>query len=377
MPSTIRLKPSILTAIKPSKIFKAPTYIQEGCSITSLDFDDKGEMCVTSSDDETIQLFDVRSGRHTKTLNSKKYGVNLVRFTHRSTAVLYASTKTDDTIRYHSLHDNRYMQYFRGHKSRVCSLTMNPLNDSFLSGSVGDAIKLWDLRTPNAQGTMPVQGHPTVAFDPSGEVFALGISERMSVLLYARNQFTAAPFMVIAIEDDVYLSKISMPPRPAIVTSLSFSPASTSGHLLVGTAGDQHYVLDTWNNAYKWRLVGHQGLERVPTSSGIPNVAEAGISGQETCWSPCGSYVFAGGADGSVCVWEIPDKDHPPQPGQDISIWPCAKLEGQTDPVRAVAFSPRQAVLATGGSTCAFWLPMPASQSAASEAKDAESTTAS
>lgn len=68
---------------------------------------------------------------------------------------------------------------------------MNPVNDMFLSGSVGDAILLWDLRTPNAQGKMPVEGHPTVAFDPSGEVFALGISERMSVLLYATNEFTS------------------------------------------------------------------------------------------------------------------------------------------------------------------------------------------
>lgn len=222
---------------------------------------------------------------------------------------------------------------------------MNPVNDSFLSGSVGDAIKLWDLRSPDAQGTMPVQGHPTVAFDPSGEVFALGISERMTVLLYARNQFTSAPFMVIPIEDDAYLSTISMPPRPAIVTSLAFSPTASSGQLLVGTAGDQHYILDTWSNAYKWRLIGHQGLERIKAdaSNGLPNVAEAGVSGEEVCWSPDGKYVLAGTADGAICIWEIPGKDDLPQPGQDISIRPCAKLEGHSGPVRALAFSPKSA----------------------------------
>jgi len=49
---------------------------------------------------------------------SKKYGIDLPRFTHRSTNIIYASTKEDDTIRYHSLHDNKYLQYFRGHKKR-------------------------------------------------------------------------------------------------------------------------------------------------------------------------------------------------------------------------------------------------------------------
>lgn len=152
--------------------------------------------------------------------------------------------------------------------------------------------------------------------------------------------------MVITIEDQAYLSTISMPPRPAIITSLHFSPAASSGHLLVGTAGDQHYILDTWSNAYKWRLVGHQGLERVRDTAGegsLPNVAEAGVSGQEICWSPDGKFVLAGTADGSICVWEIPSKEEQPQPGQDISIRPCAKLEGHAGPVRALAFSPKSA----------------------------------
>lgn len=94
-PAMIKLTSAILSSFKPTKVFKAPDYIEQGRNFTSLDFDDKGDMCVSSSDDETIQLWDARSGKHAKVLYSKKYGVNLVRFTHRSSAVIYASTKTD------------------------------------------------------------------------------------------------------------------------------------------------------------------------------------------------------------------------------------------------------------------------------------------
>lgn len=118
----VPLSLALVSSLRPAKVFNE--YVQDGCSVTSVDYDDKGETCVTASNDETIQVYNCRSGRHLKTLYSKKYGVDLARFTHRSSAIIYASTKEDgaslltDTIRYHSLHDNKYLQYYRGHKRR-------------------------------------------------------------------------------------------------------------------------------------------------------------------------------------------------------------------------------------------------------------------
>lgn len=42
-----------------------------------------------------IQVFDVKEGKSTKTVPSKKYGVHLARFTHHSRQILHASTKLD------------------------------------------------------------------------------------------------------------------------------------------------------------------------------------------------------------------------------------------------------------------------------------------
>lgn len=53
---------------------------------------------VAACDDETIQIFDVKEGKSTKMVPSKKYGVHLARFTHHPRQVLHASTKVDRTF---------------------------------------------------------------------------------------------------------------------------------------------------------------------------------------------------------------------------------------------------------------------------------------
>lgn len=74
--------------------FKAPK--QDSSSyVTSLDFDDQGDYLVSSGDDDTIQIYDIKEGRSTKSVPSKKYGAHLARFTHHSRQVLHASTKVD------------------------------------------------------------------------------------------------------------------------------------------------------------------------------------------------------------------------------------------------------------------------------------------
>lgn len=65
--------------------------------VLSIDFDDEGELIMTSASDETIQIYNVKEGRHDKSLLSKKYGVKLAKFTHTGSSIIYASTKQNGT----------------------------------------------------------------------------------------------------------------------------------------------------------------------------------------------------------------------------------------------------------------------------------------
>ena len=276
--------------------------------------------------------------------------MDLPRFTHKNTAIVHASTKEDDTLRYHSLHDNKYLQYFRGHKGRVVSLEVSPVDDGFMSGSMDKTVRLWDLRTPTCRGLLNLPASPIVAYDASGLVFAVAVNVYSRILLYDQANFDKAPFLVITLEDPT-LALISFPPRAIYMTSLSFS---TNGkYLLVGCSGDAHYIMDAFEGHLLAKLEGHVGLERRKLSTPLKIEPEKGCSGEEVSWTPDSKYIVSGSLDGKVIVWDVqnlPTKSGPINLKETpLRLRPLTALEGHPGPSRCVRFNPRLAMMCTAG----------------------------
>ncbi|KAG7280552.1 hypothetical protein CRUP_028278 [Coryphaenoides rupestris] len=137
----MKLTDNVLRSFRVAKVFR-----ENSDKINCFDFSSNGETIISSSDDDSLVLYDCQEGKPKRTLYSKKYGVDLIRYTHAANTVVYSSNKIDDTIRYLSLHDNKYIRYFPGHNKRVTSLSMSPVDDTFISGSLDKTIRLWDLR---------------------------------------------------------------------------------------------------------------------------------------------------------------------------------------------------------------------------------------
>ncbi|KAG6850706.1 hypothetical protein H0H93_009864 [Arthromyces matolae] len=275
-----------------------------------------------------------------------------------NTAIIHASTKEDDTIRYHSLHDNKYLQYFKGHNAKVISLEISPVDDTFMSGSLDKTVRLWDLRTPTCRGLLTLPSFPIVAYDNASLVFAVAVNHYSRILLYDPNNYDKAPFLTITLEDPT-LAHISYPPRPIFMTSLAFS--SNSKFILVGCSGDAHYILDAYEGHVLAKLEGHVGLERRSINTAPVIEPAKGSSGEEVSWTPDSKYVVGGSLDGKVIVWDVQNLETKSGPvdlkAPPKRIQPLASLEGHPGPSRCVKFNPRHAMLCTGGADLALWLP--------------------
>ncbi|KAL0954652.1 hypothetical protein HGRIS_003604 [Hohenbuehelia grisea] len=371
-PTPLLLNNAVMVKLKPARIFKGAIEPQPPPTpgstprppsavprhITGISFDDRGDQLITAAEDETFRLYNCKTGKHVKTLHSKKYGVDLPRFTHKNTAIVHASTKEDDTIRYHSLHDNKYLQYFRGHKGKVISLEVSPVDDGFMSGSMDRTVRLWDLRAPTCRGLLTLPSFPIIAYDATGVVFAVAVNHYSRILMYDQANFDKAPFLVITLEDPT-LSLISYPPRPIYMTSLSFS--SNGKYLLVGCSGDAHYVVDAFEGHLLAKLEGHTGLERRKMGQPPSIEPSKGSSGEEVTWTPDSKYVVSGSLDGRIFVWDV--QNLPTRTGDvdlkisPTKIQPLVTLDGHPGPSRCVKFNPRFAMMCSAGAELAFWLP--------------------
>jgi len=167
--------------------------------INAMNFSLDGETLISSSDDDSIVIYDCKEGDTKKTLYSKKYGVDLIHFIHGTEQVLYSSTKVDDAIRLLALEVNRYVRYFPGHTKRVVTKSICPTEETFITGALDNTLRLWDTRVQNAQGILNLQagggahGRPIANFDPEGVVFAVGINSS-TIKLYDIRHFSKGSF---------------------------------------------------------------------------------------------------------------------------------------------------------------------------------------
>ncbi|KAL9245648.1 hypothetical protein vseg_019273 [Gypsophila vaccaria] len=284
--------------------------------ISSMDFHRVSNYLVTASDDESIRLYDVANATCLKTINSKKYGVDLVCFTSHPTTVIYSSKNGwDESLRLLSLNDNKYLRYFKGHHDRVVSLSLCARNELFISGSQDRTVLLWDQRADKCQGLLRVQGRPATAYDDQGLVFAIAFGGY--VRLFDARKYEKGPFEIYSVGGDF--------------SDANVVKFSSDGRLMLLTTTDGFiHVLDSFHGTLLW------SYKVKPVS---PN------STLEASFSPDGMFVISGSGDGSVYAWSV-------RSGKEVASWMSTEKE---PPV--IKWAPGSAMFATGSSELSFWVP--------------------
>uniref|UniRef100_A0A8R1DN84 WD_REPEATS_REGION domain-containing protein n=1 Tax=Caenorhabditis japonica TaxID=281687 RepID=A0A8R1DN84_CAEJA len=246
--------------------------------INSLSFSTKGEHMIMSTDDDSMYLYDMKTGQRSRSVNSKKYGCSHVRFASDALCALHGSTKIDNTIRYLSLTDNKYIRYFQGHDGLVTGLNVSPLDDMFLSVAKDKTIRLWDLKTYNCIGLMNLAATPIATFDPEGLLFAAGLDNN-TVKLYDLRSFDKGPFSSFGpLQNDEGLEW----------TSMKFSPCGK--YILICTNGSVLILIDAFSGAVKHALRDHYNNTKVALSASF---------------TPESAYVMVGSSDGFIYFYNV------------------------------------------------------------------------
>ncbi|TAQ90649.1 hypothetical protein B7494_g1027 [Chlorociboria aeruginascens] len=346
-PATAKIA-DVISLYQPTKHFsRNPTSSGHGkppnllSAILSLDFDDEGAQLLTSESDNSLQIYNVKEGKHSKTCLSQKYGVNHAIFGHA----------TGYTIRYLSTHDNSYIRYFEGHEQNVTCLALHPGQDNFLSCSEDNTLRIWDASTKNACGRLNLNGAYLAAWDPSGNVFAVASPTAQTILLYDQRNFDKEPFSTFDMLEACHELPTSSPNQGW--NKLEFS--NDGKYILLGTTGHSHYLLDAFKGELKTSLRRDRGgSRRLAAGEHAPQDEDLNdqvyTSTGDCCFTSDGRYVISGCRGQDVLVWDtltpVPEKE----------LWPTHTLPFKGD-CAVVAFNPRYNFFATADKEVVFWVP--------------------
>lgn len=202
--------------------------------INAIDFSQNGDTMISGDSSEQIIVYDCDKSDQLKTINVRKYGVDLVRYTHDPNVFIHTSTKIDHNIRLMNEDTVTYLTYYRGHTDRVATLCISPKDDRFISGAFDRTLRLWEIRSNDCIGIMNLSGRPIAAFDPEGRIFAVGINSAC-IKLYDVQMFEKGPFVTFKMNPEENCEWID----------LKFSPDGKV--IMINTNGSIIRLIDAYN----------------------------------------------------------------------------------------------------------------------------------
>lgn len=198
---------------------------------------------------------------------------------------------------------------------------------------------------------VPDQALP-VCLGPGRQRLCRRLSASGSVLLYDHRNYTKPPFSVF----DVVEQAGAVDRRNLLQgwTKLDFS--NDGKHLLVGTRGAGHFLLDAFDGTLKAFLkktaepARRAAVGEASPPSGSP-IDPTRLEGSgDCCFTPDGRYVL-GGTRQNILVWDTLGAV-----GENKVLNPAFVLEDKREGA-VVAFNPRYNFFATADQALVFWLP--------------------
>jgi WD40 repeat protein len=241
-----------------------------------------------------IQLWDVTTGKVKATLKGHTAFVRCVAFSpDGKTLASGADSKTatfspsaDTTIRLWDVATGKERATLKGHTAPVYSVTFSPDGKTVASGSWDKTIRMWEATTGKEKKALKQSDHVTaLAFSPDGKTLASGRTR-------ASDSKDDSAERVRLLDAAVGVERAALKGHTSDVGCLAYS---ADGKLLA--SGSIDGVIKLWHVA--------TGKERA-------TIKGDAISVYSLAFSPDGRLLAAGGSSGAVKLWDVAAGEQPP-----------------------------------------------------------------
>jgi WD40 repeat protein len=268
--------------------------------VTSVAFSPDGQTLASGSGsgDGSIILWEVTTRQSKTTLKGHTWNVSSVAFSpdgHTLASSGGVLTEPGEIILWDLETRQRYAN-LEGHASRVNSVAFSPDGQTLASGSVDDSIILWNVASGKPIG-QPLAAHTSfvlsVSFSPDGKTLVSG-DRNKTIILW---DITTEARVEEQLQGHI-----------GSVNSVAFSPDGQT--LASGSVDDSIILWDVASEAQSATLQGHTDL--------VTSVA----------FSPDGQTLASVSSDETIRLWDVASREQQ------------STLQGHTDAVWSVAFSP-------------------------------------
>ncbi len=155
-------------------------------------FSPNGRWLATGGDARTIEIWDITTGKVSRTLKGHKQDVCAVAFSPDGRWL--ASASKDRTVKLWELSTGREVHTLTGHQDSVTSLAFSP-NSRWLASSGWDkTVRIWDVATGRQVQILTGYPHPiyALAFDSRGGWLATGSADGTIKLWRLRKEIDLA-----------------------------------------------------------------------------------------------------------------------------------------------------------------------------------------
>ncbi|MEG4859913.1 serine/threonine-protein kinase [Microcoleus sp. K1-B6] len=154
------------------------TLVGHSNAVTSVAFSPDGATLASGSEDKTIEMWKLETGKRWYTLTGHSDWVTCVAFSPDGETL--ASGGRDKTIQIWDLKKGKWWYALRGHQDRVYAVAFSRDGQVLASGSRDKTVQLWNLN--KGKGMSALTGHAggveAVAFSPGGEFLASGSRDK-------------------------------------------------------------------------------------------------------------------------------------------------------------------------------------------------------